>query len=90
MGGVRHRVKYGLDYFLDHFLDQCLDQCLNQFLDHFIGGEHALVLREGGMQSISTKGGVGGRELLLRELVRDRLLLHSEGWEVVVIINTTD
>ena len=41
------------------------------------------------MWSICTKGGVGGRVLLFRELVRDGLLLRSEGWEVVVIVNTT-
>ena len=27
--------------------------------------------------------------LLLRELVRDGLLLRSEGWEVIVMVNTT-
>ena len=41
------------------------------------------------MQSISTKGGVGGRVLLLRALMRDGLILHREGWEVVLIVNTT-
>ena len=41
------------------------------------------------MQSISIKGGVGGRVLVLGELMRDGLLLRKEGWEVVVIVNTT-
>ena len=27
--------------------------------------------------------------LILRELVRDGLLLRSEGWEVIVMVNTT-
>ena len=27
--------------------------------------------------------------LLLRELVRDGQLLRSEGWEVIVMVNTT-
>ena len=27
--------------------------------------------------------------LLLRELVRDGLLLRSEGWKVIVMVNTT-
>ena len=52
----RHRVKYGLDYFLD------------LFLDHFRGGKtHHYYRGRGGMKSISTEGGVGGRVLLLRE-----------------------
>ena len=32
-----------------------------------------------GMQSTTTEGGVGGGQLLLKE-----------GWEVVVVVNTTD
>ena len=53
---ARHRVKYGLDYFLDYFLNHFMDQI---FLDHFIGGEaHHYYSGRGGMQSISTEGGV--------------------------------
>ena len=38
------------------------------FFGPFYEGRSTLsVLREGGMQSISTEGGVGGRVLLLRE-----------------------
>ena len=47
-------------------------------MDHFKGGGIPLVLKGGGMKSISTEGGVG-----------DGLLLCREGWEVVVIVNTT-
>ena len=36
------------------------------------------MLREGGEQSVITQGGA-----------RDGLLLRREGWEVVVIVNTT-
>ena len=36
------------------------------------------MLREGGRQSVITQGGA-----------RDGLLLRREGWEVVVIVNTT-
>ena len=39
------------------------------------------------MKSITTKGGVGGRVLLLREGC-DGLSLRREGWEVVIIGNT--
>ena len=59
------------------------------FFYHFIGGGTPLVIREGwdtvyqywgrdGWQSVITQGGV-----------RDGLLLRSEGWEVVVMVNTT-
>ena len=37
------------------------------FLDNFEGGSTPLVLRKGRMKYISTKGGVGGGVLLLRE-----------------------
>ena len=40
------------------------------------------------MKSISTKRGVGGRVLLPRE-GREKNSLRREGWEVVVIVNTT-
>ena len=49
---------------------------MDNFLDHFFwtifwtilkGGSTPLVLGEGGMKSISTKGGVGGGVLLVRE-----------------------
>ena len=51
---------YGLDHFLDHFLDYFFWTILK-------GGSTPLVLREGRMKSISTKRGVGGGVLLLRE-----------------------
>ena len=41
------------------------------------------------MQSISTEGGVGGRMLFTQGGVRDGQLLRREGWDVVVIVNTT-
>ena len=40
------------------------------------------------MRSISTEGEVGG-SVITQGGVSDGLLLHWEGWEVVVIVNTT-
>ena len=60
----RARGKYGLNYFLDHFWASFFRPV---FLDHFKGGGTPLVLRGGGMKSISTEGGVGDRVLLPRE-----------------------
>ena len=77
----KHRVKYELDHWTGPsdpwtiFLDNFLDHYFGPFLDHFFGpfyrgGCTLLVLREagkGGIQSISTKGGVRARLLLLRK-----------------------
>ena len=40
------------------------------------------------MKSISTEGGVGD-SVITQGGARDGLLLRREGWEVVVIVNST-
>ena len=61
------------------FLDLFLDQFFRPFIfwDHFKGGGTPLVLRGGGMKSISTEGGVGDRVLLPRE--GDRRTITTQG-----------
>ena len=42
----------------------------------------------GGMQYICTEGGLGG-SIVTQGGVRKGLLLRGEGWEVVVIVNSS-
>ena len=67
----RHKVKYGLDYFFVPFF--------GSFYKGGWGESTPLVLREGGKQSLSTEGGVGGESVITQGGVRDGLLLRREG-----------
>ena len=59
------------------------------FLDHFKGGSTPLVLREG-WDEVYQYWGRGGRQSVITQGgARDGLLLRREGWEVVVIVNST-
>ena len=58
-------------------------------MDHFIGGSTQFVLREGWDEVYQYWGKSGRQSIIARRGVRDGLLLRREGWEVVVIINTT-
>ena len=55
----------------------------------FCGGGEAkhYFLGMGGMQSLSSQGGMVGRLLLL---VEKEVLLRREGWEVDILITATD
>ena len=78
-----HRVNIDWTIFWDHFW--------NKFLDHFIGGGER-------KHTISTQGGVGHSLSVLREAWKAQCyysgwgerILRSEGWDVVLIVNTTD
>ena len=53
----------------------------------FIGGEaEHYFLGMGGMQSLSSQGGMVGRLLL----VEKEVLVCKEGWEVDILVTTTD
>ena len=59
------------------------------FLHHFKGGSTPLVLREG-WDEVYQHLERGGRQSVITQAgARDGLLLRREGWEVVVIVNTT-
>ena len=74
------------------FWTNFLDHLLNHFfLDHFVGGGNEAQHRHsgrGGMQYICTEGGLGG-SIVTQGGVRKGLLLRGEGWEVVVIVNSS-
>ena len=54
----------------------------------FIGGEaEHYFLGMGGMQSLSSQGGIVGRLLLL---VEKEVLVRKEGWEVDILVTATD
>ena len=54
----------------------------------FIGGEaEHYFLGMGGMQSLSSQGGMVGRLLLL---VEKDVLVRKEGWEVDILVIATD
>ena len=69
------------------------------FLDHFIGGMYTIstqggvgcslsVLREGWEAECYYSGRGERRSVITQWGMRDGLLLHMKGWEVVVIVNT--
>ena len=78
-----HRVKHRLDYFLGPFFEYF-------FGPFYRGGERK--------HTISTQGGVGHSLSVLREAWKAKCyysgwgerILRSEGWDVVLIVNTTD
>ena len=72
------------------FWTNFLDHLLNHFFEPFCRGGEAQHRHSGrgGMQYISTEGGVGG-SIVTQGGVRKGLLLHGEEWEVVVIVNSS-
>ena len=72
------------------FWTNFLDHLLNHFFWTILSGGEAQHRHSGrgGMQYISTEGGVGG-SIVTQGGVRKGLLLRGEGWEVVVIVNSS-
>ena len=72
------------------FWTNFLDHLLNHFFGPFCRGGKAQHRHSGrgGMQYISIEGGVGG-SIVTQGGVRKGLLLRGEGWEVVVIVNSS-
>ena len=66
---------------------------MDQFLDHLLGGGRPLVLREGrdAVYQCSERGAWEANLTVVTEGgVEDELLVRSEGWEVVVLVNAND
>ena len=74
------------------FWTNFLDHLLNHFFWTILsgGGEEAQHRHSGrgGMHYISSEGGVGG-SIVTQGGVRKGQLLRGEGWEVVVIVNSS-
>ena len=74
------------------FWTNSLDHLLNHFFWTILsgGGNEAQHRHSGrgGMQYICTEGGLGG-SIVTQGGVRKGLLLRGEGWEVVVIVNSS-
>ena len=85
-------------FFGPYFWVHCLDHFFFTFFGPFFGNNFGLPVGGGGRQTISSQGGVGCSLPLLREgweadcyySRRGGRLLCREGWEVVVLVNTTD
>ena len=77
-----HRVKYGLDNFFGPFFGLFFWTILE-------GGSTPLLMREGWDEVYQYWGRGGRQSVISRGWVWEGLFLRREGWEVVIMANTT-